>query len=119
MKLEKREEIIIILEEVFVDISKSKLMVNRYLETGNYDLLWRVNDLIYGIYDKYKKENTLIDNGIIDELSTLCYLLSNIFIGECEEMNNLDEKFKCRYYLASVEKVSKMILDEICLLNTK
>lgn len=113
MKLKKREEIIIILEEIFADISKSKLMVNRYLETGNYDLLWRVNDLIYGIHDKYKKENTLIGNRVIDGVSTLCYVLSSIFIDECEEMNNLDEEFKCRYYLAFAEVVSGMILDEI------
>ena len=117
MELKKREEITIILEEIFADISKSKVMINRYLETGNFNLLVRVNDFVYGIYAKHSKENTLIDNRIIGGLSTLCDLLSNIFIGEYEEMNHLNEEFKCRYYLAFAEVVSDLILEEIHSLN--
>ncbi|WP_195245223.1 hypothetical protein [Clostridium celatum] len=119
MELKKREEAISILEEIFADISKSKVMINRYLETGNFNLLFIVNDFVYEIYDKYSKENMLITSSIIGALNTLCYLISNILGDEFEEMNNLDEEFKCRYYLAFVNIVCNMILDEIYSLNNE
>lgn len=119
MELKKREEITIILEEIFADISKSKVMVNRYLETGNFNLLFIVNDFVYEIYDKYSKKNMLITSRIIGALNTLCYLISNILGDDYEEMNNLDEEFKCRYYLAFANIVCNMISEEIYLLDNE
>lgn len=119
MELKKREETIIILEEIFADISKSKVMIDRYLETENFNLLSIVNNFVYGIHDKYSKENRLITNRIIGALNTLCYLISNILSDDFEEMSNLDEEFKCRYYLAFVDIVCDMISEEIYSLDNE